>query len=451
VNGAPGIRELAGSVQSGAASALAVTEDRLARIAAQDGALHSFIEVFAEGARADAAAVDREVARGGVPGPLAGVPVAHKDVFFRPRRRPSCGVARAHVLPEMAPSELPGALRAAGAVELGSLNLAEFCFGITGTNATYGDVRNPCDPARITGASSSGSAAAVAAGFVDASLGTDSGGSIRVPAALCGVVGVKPTSDLLSTAGVFPMAFSLDTVGVIAATVEDCGEVLAVLGGPRPVGSAEPRIGVPRNYYLEAISPEVCAAYERSCRALEQAGAKLVELTVVESEEVRSLLRIIMKAEGAALHAGMIHEHPDSYPLPVRKFLGAGFVVTARDYIDASRYRAQLLDRCMSTVFDAVDALLTPTVPFVAPTYAEIADAADERSWRTIAELARCTQPASYLGLPAVSVPAHADAGLPVGLQLIGPPWSEARLLGLARMLEQATGTGGRRARFFLD
>jgi aspartyl-tRNA(Asn)/glutamyl-tRNA(Gln) amidotransferase subunit A len=429
------IEEIRARVATGKGAAERGVKAALARIERFDSRINSFIEVFKSSALAAARAVDAS----GKSGALAGVPVAHKDIFYRRDRAPTCGVATPPDLPPMSPAIVPDRLTAAGAVELGVLGLSEFCFGTTGANAAHGDVRNPWDLDRVVGGSSSGSGAAVAAGFVAAALGTDSGGSVRVPAALCGVVGLKPTHGLLPTDGVFPMTLSLDCVGVLARSVADCARVFAVAADREfsPAAPRQPRVGVPSNYYLEDLDPAVAGAFDAALRALETSGAKLVAVAVPEGDDMRSLLRIVMRAEGVAIHAGLLAKHPEDYPVAARRFLESGFGVAARDYIDALRLRDHYLARSLREVFDRVDVLLTPTTPMVAPTYAEIADATSEAAWRVTTQLARCTQPATYMGLPALSVP-FGDGDLPVGLQLIAAPGREDVLFGVAGALEAA-------------
>jgi aspartyl-tRNA(Asn)/glutamyl-tRNA(Gln) amidotransferase subunit A len=416
--------------------------EALARIELNDHAIHSFIEVHAERAMNAARTLDHRLAGGDRLGPLAGLPVAHKDIFYRKDRPPTCGARDTRGFPRLPSSPLPDRLAESGAVELGVLNLAEFCFGTTGSNEAFGDVRNPWDASRIVGASSSGSGAAVAAGFIAASLGTDSGGSVRVPAALCGVVGLKPTHGILPTIGVFPMVFSLDCVGILARSVASCRAVYEVAAGrtatpalPRPL-----RIGLPRNFYMEGLDDAVASAFDDACRALQRTGAELVERQVPESDEMGSLLRLVMRSEGAAIHARLMAERPGNYPLSVRKFLESGLHIGARDYIDALRMREHFLERSLKEVFVEADLLLTPTVPIVAPRYADVSDAGSERGWRAITMLARCTQPATYMGLPALSVPfGESPERLPVGLQLIAPPHREDLLFAVAELLEASS------------
>jgi aspartyl-tRNA(Asn)/glutamyl-tRNA(Gln) amidotransferase subunit A len=446
-----GIRAAAAALAEGRTSSAMLTEAALSRSAALDGRLHAFVERWPEAARRAAAAADAEPARGGGPRhPLHGLPVAHKDIFARPGRQPSCGIAEPWGGPPLPPSPALAALQGTGAVETGVLTLAEFALGTTGTNAFFGDAGNPWELGRCTGASSSGSAVAVAAALCFAALGTDTGASCRVPASFCGVVGLKPTQGAVSTEGVFPLSWSLDTVGMLTRGVDDCALLLAAAAGagvpPAVTADTGLNIGIPRRYYTDHLQPEVAAAWQQGCRLLERAGHRLCDVDVVETEEVRSLIRLIMRSEAAAAHRRLLAAHPGNYPLSVRRFFAAGEGAMAVDYVDAQRLRGAMLRQALATTFGEVDLLLTPTVPVLPPLYAEVADAADAEAWRKVTLLAHATQPASFLGLPALSVPAAlSPGGLPIGLQLIGRPGAEAALFRAALPIEagfRALGAG---------
>ncbi len=413
-----------------------VVDAMLARAEALDPALHLFVQRWPDAARVAADSKDREG-----PGATAlwGVPVAHKDIFARPNRQPSCGIAAPTGLAELPPAPAIRSLLAAGVVELGAANLAEFALGTTGTNAFFGDVGNPWNPAYCAGASSSGSAAVVAAGVAWGSLGTDTGASCRVPASFCGVVGLKPTHGAVSTEGVFPLAFSLDTVGVLARSVADCATLFgAVRRHPVRAKPGRAVIGVPRRYYTDHAEPEVLAAFSRAASVLEAAGHEVIDVDVIETAEIRSLTRLIMRTEAAATHRSAMRDHPANYPLAVRKFITGGEGLLAVDYVDAMRLRAPMLRQALATSFAEADVLLTPSCPVLPPLYSAIANAADASAWRVIARLAHTTQPSSYLGQPALAVPfALAPSGLPVGMQLIGRPHEEDTLFAAAAPLER--------------
>lgn len=433
------IRTAAGAVAAGEVTSVGLVAAALERSARLDSVLHAFVEMWPDTARRAAARAD--AARPAHP--LHGLPVAHKDIFARPGRQPSCGVATPWQGKALPPSPALAAVQATGAVELGALTLAEFALGTTGTNAFFGDAGNPWEIGRCTGASSSGSAVAVAAGLCFAALGTDTGASCRVPASFCGVVGLKPTHGAVPTEGVFPLSWSLDTVGMLARGVDDGALLFAAARGeaaPPPVQpDARLRIGIPTSYYTDHLHPEVAAAWDAGRRTLERAGHTLRDVAVTETAEIRSLIRVIMRSEAAAAHRALIAADPANYPLSVRRFLAAGEGALAVDYVDAQRLRGAMLREALATTFRDIDVLLTPAVPIPPPLYTEVADAADPEAWRKITLLAHATQPASFLGLPALAVPiALSPGGLPIGLQLIGRPGAERQLFQAGLPLEQA-------------
>ncbi|MGG5821107.1 amidase [Falsiroseomonas sp. HW251] len=427
-----GVRDAAAAIARGEVTARALVAAALGRSAALNGTLRAFAEIWP----------DAE-ARPGGGHLLAGLPVAHKDIFARPHRQPLCGAARPFAGPPLPPSPALAAVQATGAAETGVLTMAEFALGTTGTNAVHGDAGNPWAIGRCSGASSSGSAVAVAAGLVFASLGTDSGASCRLPASFCGVVGVKPSPGAVPTDGVFPMSWSLDAVGMLARGLDDAAILLAAARGEAtpdaPIQNPALRIGIPAGYYTDHLHRDVAGAWDQGRRRLEHAGHRVLDVPVVETPAIRSLMRLVMRAEAAALHRPLIAADPGNYPLSVRRFLASGEATLATDYLDALRARGAMLRQALATTFARVDVLLTPTVPVLPPLYAEIADAADPEAWRRVTLLAHATQPASFLGLPAISVPAALTPdGLPIGLQLIGRPGEDAALFRAALPIEAA-------------
>ncbi len=427
------IRGLAAALRDGV-TVRQVTEAMLARAERLGPALNLFTEIWPEAARTRADALDRA---GPGPSPLWGVPMAHKDLFARPARQPSCGVSASTGTKDLPPAPVLARLEEAGTVELGAANLAEFALGTTGTNEFMGDVGNPWNPAYCTGASSSGSGALVAAGVAHASLGTDSGASCRLPASFCGAVGLKPTHGAIPTDGVFPLAWSLDTVGLLTRTAQDCALVFEAMGGPMQGATTRPVIGVPRSYYGDHAVPEVVQAWERAARVMEAAGYRVIDVDVVETQEIRTLTRLIMRSEAASVHRLALRARPENYPLAVRRFISGGEGVFATDYVDAQRLRGVLRSAAVTRNFSHADVLLTPTCPVLPPRYAAIADAADAQAWRTVALLAQYTQPASYFGFPALSVPFGISTnGLPIGMQLIGRPNKEAQIFASALALQ---------------
>ena len=432
-HGREGVIAFARKIAAGDLSVATLVASRIER-AQELSHLNAFIAIDTDGALAAAARLDHTRPRS----PLAGIPLAHKDIFGRHGRQPTCGVPSGanHGLP---PSPLLDRLTVAGSVDLGPLNLAECALGVTGTNAFHGDVGNPWDLTRCAGASSSGSAAAVAARLVFGSIGTDSGASVRLPASFCGVVGLKPTGGSLPLEGVFPLAWSVDEPGVLAGSIEDCAVLFAAAGSvmSRRRTTQRPVIGVPRSYYVEDLQPDVASAFARAVGVFEKAGFTIRDVDVVETPQMRSLHRAIMRTEAAAVHRVSLRRNPSHYSASVRMFVSSGEGIFAVDYADALRLRAALVAASLETTFAAADVLLTPTCFCVAPAYEDMAQTDQPAVRAAIGRLAHFTQPASYLGLPALSVPfALSGDGLPVGLQLVGRPREEHVLFAAAHPLE---------------
>ncbi|MDO8615235.1 MAG: amidase [Dehalococcoidia bacterium] len=432
-------------------SPVELTEACLQRIEAVDGRLNAFITVMAEEALAAARDASDEIARGGYRGPLHGIPLALKDIFGLAGARLTAGskILRDNVSQD--DSDAAARLKAAGAVILGKLNLHEFAFGATGVNPHFGPVRNPWDTQRITGGSSSGAGAAVAAGECMAALGTDTGGSIRIPASLCGVVGLKPTYGRVSRRGVLPLSWSLDHVGPLARTVEDAAIVLQAIAGRDPLddsSSAEPvpdyaaalaggvrglRVGVPREFFYDALDAGVEEAVRKAVAVLEGLGAEVREVSLPYIQEIPGAVTAIMLPEALAYHQRWMAERPDDYGDDVRYRLELGAAFTAVQYIQAQRLRELAVGAWRRQVFDRVDLLATPATPVTAPPIAE-------GELQATLGLIRMTNPINLLGLPAVSLPCgFSETALPIGLQLIARWFEEPMLLRAAHAYEGAT------------
>src|SRR4051812_10933892 len=460
--------DVAEAIRTRKLSSREVTEAALARAHAVQPKLNAFIAIDDLGALAAAAAADSALARGGAIGPLHGVPLAHKDMFFRRGRISGCGSAIMREVPADRTATVLNRLDASGALDIARLNMAEFAFGPTGHNIHYGDCCNPWDPSRITGGSSSGSGASVAAGAVWGALGSDTGGSVRLPAAICGVVGIKPTQTRVSRYGVMGLSFSLDNVGPLARTVSDAARLLAVIAGPdprdptiaaHPVGDYESaardggaagirglRIGVPANYYGDGLDPEVQKFWEQGTRGLAECGAEIVEVAVPFHEHLSALASAISAAEGATLHAHWMRTRPQDYSPQVRARIEMGLAVPARHYLAALTLRPRLVREFCDRVFAVCDALWTPVLPMQVPERAATDYGDSAEMVAGLAALTRLTRPLNYLGLPGVVLPAGFDHnGLPIGMQLVGPPFAEARLLRVAAAFEAAAGLAARR------
>jgi len=452
--------EVADAIATGRASAREVAEACLDRTARLDGHLSCFVEHNPNTTIAAAEAADDALRRGVAPGLLHGVPLAHKDMYYRAGRVSSCGsrLRREEVRHETA--TVLTRLDNAGAIETGRLVMVEFALGPHGYNANYPLCRNAWNPDYIPCGSSSGSGVAVSAGMVFGSLGSDTGGSIRCPAAVSGAVGLVPTRGRVSRSGIMPMSFSLDVVGPIARRARDCARLLSVIAGcdladstslDMPVPDYEaalgtpgplPRIGVAQGYFDEQLHPEVAAALADAIDTFRRIGFSVGEVAMPTDDlrAISELHPLVMKAEGAANHMEWMRARPDDYTPEVRHRLQAGFFVTATDYIQALKLRGHFLREFSRVAFGSVDLLLTPVLRGAVPTIAETMNRHGAAYLDMVTSLTRNTKVVNYLGLPAMSVPCgFTSNGLPTAFQLIGRPWSEASLLATAHRYEQAT------------
>ena len=431
-------------------SPVELTDHLLARIERLDPALGCFITVTAEQARAAAQEAEQQAMAGAPLGPLHGVPLALKDLFDTAGVRTTAG---SKLLAERVPARdatVVRRLRDAGALSLGKLNMHEFAFGVTTDNPHYGACRNPWDVTRIPGGSSGGAGAAVAAGLVPGALGSDTGGSIRIPASLCGVVGLKPTYGRVSRAGVLPLAWSLDHAGPLTRSVRDASLLLGVLAGPDPAdpsaarlpvpdylagieeGVRGLRIGLPARGFFAGIAPDVAAAIETAIAVLRGEGADIRPIDIDLIDQMRPTWAAIIQSEALAYHARTLAERPDDYGADVRQRLELGAFYSVAHYINAQRLRGAIVDAFRSALIE-VDLLLAPTLPVTA---APIAGFTAEAA----AGYSRTCSPANLIGFPALSVPCGFDgSGLPIGLQLIGRPFDEATVLRAGRAYERAT------------
>jgi aspartyl-tRNA(Asn)/glutamyl-tRNA(Gln) amidotransferase subunit A len=426
----------------------------LARIQRLNPTLNAFITVTAEQATADALRAEAEIMKGRWRGPLHGIPVALKDLVDTAGVRTTGGSGQFADRVPVEDAEVVRRLKAAGAVILGKQNLHELGLGATSASSHFGAVHNPWNPDYVAGGSSGGSGAAVAASLCYAALGTDTGGSIRIPASFCGIVGLKPTYGRVSMRGVMPFSRSLDHVGPLTRNVLDAAMLLQAIAGydaedttsvDRPVpafvdaikrGPASLRVGVPREPFFAGLHADVQTAVEQAIRVLAKLTAGVQHVMVPVSPEAQLA---VMLAEGFALHAARVRESPQLFQPPVLGRLRGGEAVSTATYIDRRRELDQIR-RVAPRLFAQVDLLVTPTVPLLPITIAEAQD--DEAG---TALYARNTRPFNAYGLPALSVPCgFAKNGLPIGLQIIGPPWGEEAVLRLAHAFEQTTDAGKR-------
>lgn len=446
------LSQAAARLRDGTLTSEDLTGAALARAQEQQPVLNAFIEIRAAEALAQARECDREMKLGRWRGPLHGIPLAHKDCFEREGRTmtvgsrvldPQAGTRTATVLSR---------LQAAGAVDLGPLNMNEMVAGPTGQNPHFGDCRNSGDPSRISGGSSSGSGTAVGAALVFGSLGSDTGGSIRLPASMNGLFGLKPTYGRVSRAGCFPRAFSLDCVGPLARSAEDCALLLQVIAGldardPSTLAAPVPEYArwldsagtssrtavlvTPVEYdtqVQDAFAAFVAAASARYGAAPEVAFDDL--------DACNAMGDIISKVEAATLHGPWMREQPDRYSQAVYSRTEPGLHVPAVRYLEALNARAAVLREFLAGPMARADVLLCPTVPVPVPTRAEADMEGAGKVFGVVARLTALTRPLSYLGLPVLTMPMGRDSnGMPMGVQLVGRPFGEARLLSVARAL----------------
>ncbi len=444
--------EIAAAVRGGQMTARAATEAALARIAERDPAVNAFTDLVADRALRQADAVDAALASGRDPGPLAGVPFAVKNLFDiagLPTRAGS--LINRDNPPARRDAFLVRQLEAQGAVLLGGLNMGEYAYDFTGENAHDGPSRNPRDLTRMAGGSSGGSGAAVAAGMVPLALGSDTNGSIRVPASLCGLFGLKPTYGRLSRAGSFPFVSSFDHLGPLAGSVADLALSYDAMQGadaedpmqaPQPLAPTLPgleagigglRIAIAGGHFARGGEAVAQQAVQLAAEAL--GTTRMVEIP--EAARARAAAYVITAAEGAALHAARLRARPRDFDPEVRDRLVGGLAIPAAWVARAQRFRrwyhAQVL-----ALFQQVDLLLAPATPVRAPLLGQKTLVLDGQAVPLRPNLGLYTQPISFIGLPVVAVPLWPDAGLPIGVQIIAPPWREELALRAARVLEQA-------------
>jgi aspartyl-tRNA(Asn)/glutamyl-tRNA(Gln) amidotransferase subunit A len=449
--------EIAQKLRAGEITSAAITAACLERITTLDATINSFIHVDADGAMAQAETADRKRKEGAALGPLHGVPLAHKDMFYRAGVESTCGSAiRRGWKPDVTATVLQR-LDQAGAITLGRLNMSEFAVGPIGLNTHYGPTRNPWNPEHVSGGSSSGPAAAVAAGLCYGALGSDTGASIRVPASACGIAGLKPTFGLISRSGVMQCSSSLDVVGPLARSVADVALLTEILAGadaadpatldaPPYVGPGDVcaksrlRIGLPKTFYTEGLDPDIERRVAAVGDVLSGLGHEVRRLALPGFEEAVALYPLISGPEVASFHGPWLRERSDQYSPQVRARLVAGLLVPAARYIDAIRRRGQLLAEVIESIFCEVDVILAPTWLRPVPTIEEVDVGDGPDMMRVLSSILRPTQAINVLGLPALAVPAgFTPNGLPIGVQMIGRPWSDALLLALGKDYQDVT------------
>jgi aspartyl-tRNA(Asn)/glutamyl-tRNA(Gln) amidotransferase subunit A len=431
-----------------------LVEVALARIERYNPALNVFITIVADRARTEARRAEKQFRERRATSPLCGIPVSIKDNFLTRGVRTTAGSS---ILSDFVPdedSDVVQKLKQVGAIVLGKTNMHEFAYGITNENPHYGPARNPWDPDRVTGGSSGGSAAALAMGIGYAATGTDTGGSIRIPSALCGIVGLKPTFELVSVEGVVPLARTLDHAGPMARTVMDVSIILEAIAGDYPRGTIRPDhrklqknrprkfcLGWPRQYFFERIDREVQNAIESAAKCFKSLGAKIKEFSMPGLARAVEPSTNIALAEATEYHEsqGYFPAQAIKYGDEVRHRLELGRKILAVDYLHALDVKREITQE-FDAVFEDVDAILAPTLPIAAPRIGEKEVVIGGEKETVRSALVRLNRPANLTGHPAVSIPCgFTRSGLPIGLQLIGPYWSEARLLSIALAYEDQT------------
>jgi aspartyl-tRNA(Asn)/glutamyl-tRNA(Gln) amidotransferase subunit A len=433
------------------------TQSCLARIAQWQPRLNAFMAIEQDAALAAADAADAALAKGGSRGALHGVPLAHKDMYYDAGKVVTCGSKIRRDFVATTTSTALQRLKDAGTVRLGSLQMAEFAYGPTGHNAHFGAVHNPWNVDHITGGSSSGSGAAVAARLTSAALGSDTGGSVRMPAHFCGVTGLKTTVGRVSRAGAMPLSQSLDTVGPLAQSAEDCALLLGLMAGadpedPTAIAGPLPdymaatkapmkgiTIGVPSAFYVDDLDPEVARVLDETVATLKREGAEIVRVELPDQRQLASASQLVLAVEAAAFHKRWMIERPQDYGPQVLMRLQNGLAVPAISYLEAMRWRGPALS-AHAAATAGVDAVIAPVSPIPAPTIAESDVGNSPEADAVLPRLTRFTRPVNYLGLPALSIPSgFTNSGLPVGLQLIGRSFDEATLLRIGAAFQRAT------------
>ena len=450
--------EAADAFARGEVTAKSLVDAMLHRLGQHESKVNSLIRLERDEALLAAHAADKARAAGKPQGPLAGVPMLHKDMYYRQGKVSTCGSKiRRDFVPSVTATVLHR-LDLAGAMDCGTLNMAEFAQNPTGHNAHFGDVMNPWNGAYCTGGSSSGSGAAVAARFVTAALGSDTGGSIRLPAAMCGVTGLKPTQTRVPRTGVMPLSFSADNVGPLCRTARDAARFLGVIAGAcpgDPTSAAEPvpdyeaaltgdlrgmRMAVVEPWFFDDIEAPVAEAFEAAIQTLQSLGVRTEMVSPDSMHAIGTYTALVSRVEGATIHAQWMRERPSDYATHLSARIYGGYAIPGTAYLEALARRGPLLRRFCQEALAGFDAVLTPSLRTRVPTRAETDIDANPENWSRFMALSANTRPFNYLGLPTISVPAgFDDRGLPVGLQIATRPFGEAKLLRIADAFQRET------------
>ena len=449
------ITEIAPRIRNGDLSPVDLVDSLLRQISRLEPSVNAFLEVWSDSARTAARLAEGEIKSGRYIGPLHGIPIGLKDLIDVAERKTTGG---SKVLADnIANSDatVVKRLKAAGAILMGKLNLVEFAFGTTGLNPYTGDVKNPWDKTRITAGSSSGSAAAVACGMIPGSLGSDTGGSIRMPASVCGIAGLKPTYGRIPRTGVLDLSWSMDHIGPMARTTEDCALLLNALAGSDNAdltsyaGPTEDftsqlkkglgliRIGVPTNYFFEdPVDPEISEAVLSSINTMVLNGAEVVEVSMPWVDKGRAINLGVIRPEAVSVHESLMAENANLYTPDLRRRIQSGSSITAIDYIHAQRAR-QWFNQQMSESMKQVDVLITPTVPIQTPT---IKQCKSDKNGEAASQLPMFTSVFDVTGQPSHSIPCgFTSGGMPIGMMITGHPYDEKTVLRVGNAFEKLT------------
>ncbi len=459
------IHDLAPKIKDGSVSPVEITEIALERIASLDPKLNAFLDVWHEESLERAAQAEREIAQGNYRGPMHGIPVGLKDLVDVAGKTTTGGSKVLQSNVAAANATITDRLNRAGAINIGKTNLVEFAFGSAGVNPYTGDAHNPWDTDKITGGSSSGSGAAVSAGLVYAAIGSDTGGSIRMPASLCGIAGLKPTYGRVPRTGVLDLCWSCDHVGPMTRRTADCAHMMNVLAGHDPqdiASSTQPvpdfaadlekgvdglRIGVPEHYFFDpdVVDPEVDAAVKAAIELLERNGAEIMSIPMDWVSQGRSINVVITLAEATAVHEKLLAEHADDYTPAVRSRIQSAMAMPAVDYVRAQRARRWFSEKMAEATKD-VDVLATPSVPVLTHTIAECTPPPGEAIAAQGAEIPLFTSIFDVTGEPSLSVVCGFDSSeMPIGLMITGHAFDESTVLRAGHAYEELAGWHQRR------
>jgi aspartyl-tRNA(Asn)/glutamyl-tRNA(Gln) amidotransferase subunit A len=451
------VTELSDLIGKREISPVDIVRSCLNRIASVNEAVNAFVTLQPEIALAEARKAEEEIGQGKRRGPLHGIPIAHKDLYWSRGLRSTAGSQLKESFTPDEDATVVSRYGEAGAILLGKLNTQEFAYGPTNEHSMFGPTRNPWDLRCYSGGSSGGSAAALALEMLPAATGTDTGGSIRIPAACCGVSGLKPTYGRVSRYGVFPLCWTMDHPGPMARSARDLAMLLQPIAGhdsrdPTTSQHIVPdysialdsevggqKIGVPRQYFFSRAQPDIEMAVNRALDKFIELGAEVRSMDIPDVEHAAVAAAIIYYAEATAYHDDDLSSHPELYTERVRTFLELGNFILARDYLQAQRFRT-LIGRHLHAVLEKVDYLITPTLPITASPMGQTSVTIRGVEQPVYLALLRNTEPFNLSGLPALTIPCgFAENGMPIGLQIIGRPFDEAGVLRLGAAFQQIT------------